>query len=513
MGCCGSYAKTFIEESQESERPQSQRALKAERKQVKAITVKEITDVSHPTAPAKPVLPTPAVSLKAQLILQLKSPLSSYYRVDKLLGEGATGFVYRATNRTTGVVRAVKTINTRKVSAQVLTSIKGELEVMRTIDHPHIAKVYEIIEEENKLHVVTEFCAGGELINYLTAIGTCSENRAACWFMQLMSAVTYLHRLRIRLKDLKPENVLLDTAGQSGSVKIINFGTGLVLQRIQSKDIKNYHLSPEVEEGSFSDKSDIWSCGVILCLILTGQPPTKKASGDSYTTRHPDFTGQEWSGVSSEAKDLLGQMLMFEPSSRPNAVAVLDHQWVASRVSGNTPDLPLATRKLRNLSDFKASSALYKATLAYISTTLCTETEAEELGRLFISLDKDKDGQLTATEVMEALGKTNSDLPVDIDTIFSKIDADGNGFISYSEFLMATIDWPKALTESRLEYAFKAFDKDNDGFISVSEVKSIFSEDDPMCQAIVAEVDLNIDGRVDFQEFKAMMKRKRNSLV
>lgn len=506
MGCCGSHAKAYIDDQLESDRPPSQRALKAERKQIKAVTVIDIAEVA--SSPTKQSPPSIVVPVKSQLILQLKSSLSAYYKVERLLGEGSTGFVYRASSRTTGVVRAIKTISLRKVTPQLQTSVKNELEVMRTIDHPHIAKVYEVIEEDQKLHVVTEYCAGGELISYLSSIGTCSENRAASWFMQLVSAVNYLHRMRIRLKDLKPENVLLDVAGQSGAVKIVNFGTGLVLQRATSTIPMSYHLSPEVEEGSFSDKSDIWSCGVILCLILTGQPPIKPAPGITSTTRHPEFTGPEWVGVSKDAKDLLGKMLMFDPSSRPNAGAVLDHLWVTARVSGSLADMPLAAKKLKNLSNFKASKALQKATLAYISTNITSEHEREQLRALFMTMDTDKDGQLNAKEVMAALSKANTDLPINIDGIFAKIDADGNGTISYSEFLMATTDWSKHLTENMLEAAFKAFDKDSDGFISFLEIKEIFNEDDPVCQAIISEVDMNIDGRIDFREFKAMMQRK-----
>jgi calcium-dependent protein kinase len=389
--------------------------------------------------------------------------------------------------------------------------LKAELEVMRTIDHPHIARVHEIIEEDQKLHVVTEFCAGGELANYLTAIGVCTENRAAGWFMQLMSAVNYLHRLRIRLKDLKLENVLLDSAGQSGVVKIINFGTGLVLQRAEG-DLKGYSISPEVAEGSFSDKSDIWSCGVILAMILTGQPPEKKKPPGS-TLSCLALTGQEWVGVSPEAKDLVGRMLMYDPIARPSAAAVLDHQWITTCISGSAPELPLVARKLQNLCDFKSGCTLMKAALAYINTSMSCEQESEELRKLFMSLDANKDGQLTAKEVTTALSMAHTIIPIDIDSIFAKIDADGNGTISYSEFVIATTDWTKLLTDNRLEAAFKAFDKDGDGFISALEVKAIFDEEDPVCQAIVAEADLNTDGQVDFAEFKAMMLRKRDSLV
>lgn len=509
MGCCGSYAKTYIEESLESDRPQTQGRRVAARKQTKAVTLADIPHFSPPSAPINQV-EAPPISAKAQLILKVKSTLSTYYRVDKLLGEGATGFVYKATSRATGVVRAIKTINLLKISPQLQISIKSELDIMRTIDHPHIAKVYEIIEENQKLHVVTEFCAGGELLNYVSTSTTGSENRAAGWFMQLISAVNYLHRLRVRLKDLKAENVLIDVAGQAGVVKIVNFGTGLVLQRAAMGNVSSYHLSPEVAEGCFSDKSDIWSCGVILCLILTGQPPSKKKPGDS--AKKPDFTGQEWIGVSSEAKDLLGQMLTYDPSLRPNAGAVIDHQWVTTRVSGNCTDVPLISKKLRNLSDFRAQKALYKAAIAYISANLTTEHEADELRRVFMSLDTDKDGQLTAKEVVSALSIAQTIVPIDIDAIFSKIDADGNGSISFSEFVMATTDWSKMLTENRLEATFKAFDKDSDGFISSVEIKALFNEEDPVCRAIVAEVDMNTDGRIDFTEFKAMMLRRKTLL-
>jgi calcium-dependent protein kinase len=523
MGCCQSHSKTLVEESVESEAPQSKRANIGHRKRYKSFRGIESPNVTPNTPFPLPqtAVPQPSVPVTSKLILQIKSELSSNYRVDKLIGEGSRGYVYKAVNRTTGEIRAIKTVDLRKMSVEAQVSLKNQLEVMKTVDHPHIAKVHEVIEEGQKLHIITEFCSGGELLSFLAITKSCTENVTAVWFMQLMSAVKYLHLLHLKLKDLKAENILLDRAKPTGAIRLVNFGAGLSLQ----KTPETAYPQEESKASSPSEQNDIMSCGVILCLILTGQPPSKVIAGATKqgsvprassfkapsvtSSGHPDQLGKEWSLVSSEARDLCAKMLMKDPHERPTAAEVLEHPWITMRTSQASAELPLASKVLHNLSAFKAKSSLAKAAMAYIHTSMGNEREVVELRKIFMSLDTDKDGQLTLQEIISALYLADTALPINIDAIFAKIDADGNGFISYSEFVIATTNWTMILTEDRLEAAFDAFDKDNDGFISAEEIKDIFKADDPLSQAIVTEVDLNTDGRIDFAEFKAMMLRKR----
>jgi calcium-dependent protein kinase len=128
-----------------------------------------------------------------------------------------------------------------------------------------------------------------------------------------------------------------------------------------------------------------------------------------------------------------------------------------------------------------------------------------------MELDRDADGHLSRLEIVEAFKKAAPTLVFDIDSIFAQVDSDGNGYISYSEFITATIDWQTTLTEELLLTTFKAFDKNGSGTITIEEIREILGGDRvqiPVCTAIMNEADYNQDGAIDFEEFKKIMLRK-----
>ena len=169
-------------------------------------------------------------------------------------------------------------------------------------------------------------------------------------------------------------------------------------------------------------------------------------------------------------------------------------------------------RSLKNLSHFRATRKLQQATLEYIASQMISNQETKYLRQAFISLDVNGDGKLSVEELRQGYKDARVDL-VDIDKIIESCDGDGNGFIDYTEFLTATINWKKELSHERLEAVFKMFDKDGSGKIGLNEVKSIFgvesdSVDEGVWNEIMLEADLNGDGEIDLYEFKALMLKK-----
>ena len=203
-------------------------------------------------------------------------------------------------------------------------------------------------------------------------------------------------------------------------------------------------------------------------------------------------------------------MLSLDPNKRMNAEEVLNDTWLKQRANNEIPDTPIAVKALRNLSNFRAGLKLQQAALSYITTQMSTSQEISKLRDLFIRLDLNGDGVLSRDELLAGYKLLGLDTPSDIEDIIERCDADGSGFIDYTEFLTATINWRGALSKERLEDAFRAFDTDNSGKITVQELKDFIGGNDVQEEtwiSMLEEADTNGDGEIDFDEFVEVMSK------
>jgi len=172
----------------------------------------------------------------------------------------------------------------------------------------------------------------------------------------------------------------------------------------------------------------------------------------------------------------------------------------------------VAKRTLANLKNFRGHQQLKQATLAFIASHLTNKNEKRELEKVFKAMDKDGSGTLDREEVFqgyeEHFGVAITEEQVD--AMFKAVDIDGNGSIDYTEFVMATMNEKDLITNDRLKAAFRLFDKDGSGTISPDEIKEVLGlgeNDNEMIDKLIAEVDENNDGEIQFDEFCAMMKQ------
>jgi calcium-dependent protein kinase len=144
------------------------------------------------------------------------------------------------------------------------------------MDHPNILKLYEVFEDQKFIHLVTELCQGGELFDYILEKRKFSEKTAAHFMKQLFQAIAYCHRKGIVHRDLKPENLLLEQHSETASIKVIDFGTSALIdpKKVLSQKLGTpYYTAPEVLKSNYNEKCDVWSCGVIMYIMLCGYPP------------------------------------------------------------------------------------------------------------------------------------------------------------------------------------------------------------------------------------------------
>ncbi len=384
---------------------------------------------------------------------------------------------------------------------------------MVKLDHPNVIKLYEIYEDNRYLYLVMEECSGGELfdriIDRISKQKMFTEKEAAGIFKQLMSAICYCHSAGICHRDLKPENLLFLNSTDESPLKVIDFGLSRIFQKqdnkMNTKVGTAYYVSPEVLTGDYDEKCDVWSAGVILYILLCGDPPFN-GNNDNEIYRKIQlksfsFPSPAWDNVSDDAKELIKHMLS-DPSVRYTAEEVLNHTWVTNLAPNSIEAvLNLSTDSLKN---YKNSNKLKKAVLTFIASRL-KEDEIKDLKEIFFAIDKNQDGTLTVEEVKEGLSKLK-DTNINVQEIFNSIDTDGSGVINYTEFLAATIDQKVYLKEERLYEAFRAFDTDGSGKISVKELKTILkSDDDSLFVDMIKTFDSDGDGEIDYNEFIVMM--------
>jgi calcium-dependent protein kinase len=254
-----------------------------------------------------------------------------------------------------------------------------------------------------------------------------------------------------------------------------------------------------------------------MYILLCGRPPfdgqtddeiLENVSKGSYKT-----DSAVWKNVSKDGLELVQRMLKFDPEKRIASSEALGHSWIKNLTEGINVDENLATGALKNLQEFRAERKLQQAVCTFMVSQMATKEEMEELQKAFSSLDKNGDGKLSREELVvgftDIMGAAAAG--EEVERIMNLVDTDQNGWIDYSEFVMATLDKKNLLSDERLEAAFRIFDKDNNGFIDASEIRAVLGKgkklDDAVWDELISEVDINGDGEVSFKEFKKMMQQ------
>lgn len=252
------------------------------------------------------------------------------YRLGTTLGVGSFGKVKLAEHEPTGKKVAVKILNRQKIRAQQMEEkLKREIKILKMCLHPHIIRLYEVIETATDVFVVTEYSSGGELFDYIVERGRLAEGEARRFFQQIISGVEYCHKHMIAHRDLKPENLLLD---EHSNVKIADFGLSNCMRDgwfLKTSCGSPNYAAPEVISGKLyaGPEVDIWSCGVIMYALLCGTLPFddesipylfRKIKGGIYIL--PSY-------LSDSSKDLISKMLVTDPLKRINISEIRRHPW------------------------------------------------------------------------------------------------------------------------------------------------------------------------------------------
>ncbi|XP_043936930.1 serine/threonine-protein kinase SIK2 [Protopterus annectens] len=264
-----------------------------------------------------------------------------FYDIEGTLGKGNFAVVKLARHRITKTEVAIKIIDKSQLDAVNLEKIYREVQIMKMLDHPHIIKLYQVMETKNMLYLVTEYAKNGEIFDYLANHGRLSEPEARRKFWQILSAVEYCHSRKIVHRDLKAENLLLDS---NMNIKIADFGFGNFYKA--GEPLATWcgsppYAAPEVFEGQQYEgpQLDIWSMGVVLYVLVCGALPFDGPTLPILRQRVLEGRFRIPYFMSEDCEHLIRRMLVLDPSKRLTISQIKEHKWMLTEVPVQRPVL------------------------------------------------------------------------------------------------------------------------------------------------------------------------------
>ncbi|PHT37164.1 Calcium-dependent protein kinase 1 [Capsicum baccatum] len=458
-----------------------------------------------------------SVGLQVESVLGRKTGnLKDIYSLGRKLGQGQFGTTFLCVDKAQGKEYACKSIAKRKLTTEEdVEDVRREIQIMHHLaGNPSVVQIVGAYEDAVAVHLVMELCAGGELFDRIVNRGHYSEKKAAQLARVIVGVVEACHSLGVMHRDLKPENFLFVNEEEDSSLKTIDFGLSVFFRPGETfTDVVGspYYVAPEVLRKRYGPECDIWSAGIIIYILLCGVPPfwdeTEQGIFEQIVKGELDLVSEPWPAISESAKDLVRKMLVRDPKKRLTAHEVLCHPWV--RVGGVAPDKPLDSAVLSRLNQFSAMNKLKKIAIRVIAENLSGE-EIAGLKQMFKMIDADNSGHITLEELKKGLEKVGSHLKdSEINSLMQAADMDNSGTIDYGEFIAAMLHLNKVQKEDHMYAAFSYFDQDGSGYITQEELQQAcdkFGLTNIPIEELMREVDQDNDGRIDYNEFVAMMQ-------
>jgi|Transcript_350 calcium-dependent protein kinase len=434
-----------------------------------------------------------------------------------VLGKGCAGSVYQAVGIADRKSKfAVKDFYFAKMKGIERSHLKGELATFLCTDHPHVVRLFDVYESEEKLSLVMECIDGGELFQRVTTKKKFSEVESADTMRQILLALNYLHTHGIVHRDLKLENFLYDAKG-SNHLKLIDFGFSKFKaegRRFRTTCGTLGYVAPEVLEENYGGQCDMWSAGVIAFILLSGTMPfygnaeqkTRAIQTANYRMKPP-----LWDSISLQAKDFVQKLLEKDSQKRLDAKAALAHPWIArSAPRVQESKLGIDSEIVNALTAWKEAPKLHRAYMTLMAWNLSSEEHAK-VRDYFLHLDRDQNGTISLSELQDLMvGRCNLDESVVFETMTS-LDSRRDVEIHYSDFVAALMSQKIVEVEDHtVQTTFRKFDRSNRGFITTGDFKDIVGDefDGVSSEELLLEADISIkDGSVDLAAFSDYVRK------
>ena len=328
--------------------------------------------------------------------------------------------------------------------------------------------------------------------------------------------------------DINSQNHQIKTNGtiNLNSMKIKNFELKLIdfgCAKIFSKHKKNFedtigtliYCSPEVLKNNYNKKCDIWSCGVLMYVLLSGHFPfigkTQKEIKKKILSGKFIFD-EKFSNISDKAKDLISKCLIYNKNRRISIEEVLKHEFFADDLNPNNifQDEIDSKNVLISLKNYSQQSKIYQTVLTYLSHNFAEKGQLNKLKKIFYKIDLNLDGKLSKEELYTAFKEAGMEMKKEeLEKVVESIDFDGNGYIEYEEFIRVTIPKEQLFTDANLKTAFDMFDLDKNGTISLTEFKEILglgkNKDINLNKELLKEIPIKGNEEINFEQFKKII--------
>ena len=456
-----------------------------------------------------------------------------------VLGSGVSGIVRLVTHKATQVKYAVKILELGLIdSTEGLRQLRNEIFIMCQLDHPNIVRIEEVYESTNEIYIVQELCLGGDLFDRLDEQPDYHYTEPTCAKLvkQMLSAVRYLHSKGIIHRDLKLENFLFSTPDPDSELRMIDFGLSkhfIAGQHHHEKVGTPYTVAPEIIQGHYDEKSDIWSLGVITYLLLSGETPFGGLDGE-----HPLLVKQNiqraqltfepadlWVSVSSDAVAFVQRLLKGNPALRPTAREAQKDNWIQvwakmDAKAGNK----INPKTIGALMAFKEQSDMQKLLSEVLSFTLLPE-QIVELRAAFQKMDTEGTGEISLRAMKVVLlqnaeaGALGGLTEQEIESLFETIRVrKSDPTIRWHEFLAAGLSQAK-IDDRNLRLAFDRMDTHRKGYMTLQDLRDMLgnSADAEKLEKVwldsLSEVQSDELDRIYYDDFKRLMKGQPQSAV
>ncbi|XVE94502.1 hypothetical protein REPUB_Repub02eG0014100 [Reevesia pubescens] len=358
----------------------------------------------------------PLSSQIGTILLKPYVNITPVYDLDRELGRGNSGITYLCTEKATGRKYACKSISRHKLTTdKQVQDVRREILILQHLTgQPNIVEFKGAYEDRQSVYLVMELCSGGELFDRIIAKGSYSERQAASICRQIVNMVHVCHFMGVMHRNLKPENLVLVSKDEDSPMKAIDFGVSVFIEegKMYTDRVGNpYCVAPEVLQCRYGKEIDVWSAGVILYILLRGEPPfwgeTEEEICKAVLEGNLDLKSWPWPSISEGAKDLIRKMLARDPKKRITAAQALEHPWM--KEGGDASDKPIDSAVLSRLKQFRVMNKLKNFALKVVAENL-SEEEMKGLKQMFNNINTGGSGAITLEELRVGLARLGSKL-------------------------------------------------------------------------------------------------------
>lgn len=447
------------------------------------------------------------------------------YEVQDKIGEGGFGKVFCARHKNVGYNRAVKVV--KKSGADKETCItRNELKALCELEHPHIVKFLEFYDESMQLYMVFELCEGPDLFNRIRTRpnGRLNEFESSRALRHMLKALQYCHSHHCGHFDIKPENFMYSEPDCT-ILKMIDLGLCSAFSNEKRKSLSGTraYMAPEFWNGIYGPEGDIWSCGVVLFVMLSGEEMLKGDPSKETMIREAHVRSliksriseaTETVNFSERAIDAMCQMLHHDRHQRLTVTEALKHSFcsIGQRISDDlklrkSPTVKKALELRETYPDYFrkfASEPMLKKVARLVFAHSGPPCPAEKLA--FQMLDSRGFGEISLSALEEDFLRRGVEVPEDLEDLFESVDLTGEGYLQSTAFLSAVLPTSVLNDRQLCRFAFDALDSDGSGVITAVDFEIQFKHDpgSPACKAVVGEI--NSDGQITFDSFVDMMR-------